>query len=489
MRSPSNTTPPASTELTVRTPDGATHRFSRSFHIGRDRDCEVSIQDAHVSRRHAVVLFAGGRWSLRDLQSANGILVDGRRVEIAAIDEDVTVSLGDDGPQLEFALERASIAAAPPASAEEPVDEAMLIADYAERYFGSGADEDEVVGGRTMMIRRAFDQVQRKQKRRHRWIVAAVTLLAVAAGGYAYYNVRQLREQQALAAEIFYSMKTIDVNIAALEQRMTASGAGQDQVRKYLEDRRKLEANYEQFVAGLSARNLSEQDRLILRVTRSLGECDVTAPPEYIREVHTYIRKWQATGRFVRAAKLAQDMGYTRRIIEELLKQNLAPQFFYLAMQESDFEPFRSGPPTRWGIAKGMWQFIPETGARFGLKIGPLAKSAGPDRDDERLHWEKATVAAARYIKDIYSTDAQASGLLVMASYNWGERRIIDLLRTMPADPRERNFWKLLERYRDRMPLQTYDYVFHIVAAAVIGENPRLFGFPMDSPLMALDKS
>ena len=102
---------------------------------------------------------------------------------------------------------------------------------------------------------------------------------------------------------------------------------------------------------------------------------------EYIREVHTYIRKWQTSGRFVRAAKLAQDTGYTRAIVEELLKQSLAPQFFYLAMQESDFEPFRSGPPTRWGIAKGMWQFIPETGARYGLKIGPLAKPAVPDKD------------------------------------------------------------------------------------------------------------
>ena len=40
-----------------------------------------------------------------------------------------------------------------------------------------------------------------------------------------------------------------------------------------------------------------------------------------------------------------------------------------------------------------------------------------------------------RYVKNIYATDAQASGLLVMASYNWGEHRVIDLLRTMPDEP------------------------------------------------------
>ena len=74
-----------------------------------------------------------------------------------------------------------------------------------------------------------------------------------------------------------------------------------------------------------------------------------------------------------------------------------------------------------------------------------------------------------------------------MASYNWGEQRIIDLLRMMPPDPRERNFWKLLTKYRERIPGQTYDYVFSIISAAVIGENPRLFGFDFDSPLKGLE--
>ena len=113
-------------------------------------------------------------------------------------------------------------------------------------------------------------------------------------------------------------------------------------------------------------------------------------------------------------------------------------------MQESGFIPTLSGPPTRSGIAKGMWQFIPETGKRYGLNIGPYYRDARVDPADDRLNWEKATVAAASYIKDIYATEAQASGLLVMASYNWGERRVIDRLRKMPLNPRERNFWTLL---------------------------------------------
>jgi membrane-bound lytic murein transglycosylase D len=70
-----------------------------------------------------------------------------------------------------------------------------------------------------------------------------------------------------------------------------------------------------------------------------------------------------------------------------------------------------------------------------------------------------------------------------MASYNWGERRVVKLIKTMPENPRERNFWQLITAYRQKIPDETYDYVFSIFTAAVIGENPRLFGFDFDNPL------
>ncbi|HTY57788.1 MAG TPA: forkhead-associated protein, partial [Bacteroidota bacterium] len=78
-------------------------------------------------------------------------------------------------------------------------------------------------------------------------------------------------------------------------------------------------------------------------------------------------------------------------------------------------------------------------------------------------------------------TDAQASGLLVMACYNWDETKIHEMLNSMPENPRQRNFWSLLARHT--LPEETYDYVFYIISAAVIGEDPRLFGFDFDNPL------
>jgi hypothetical protein len=72
-----------------------------------------------------------------------------------------------------------------------------------------------------------------------------------------------------------------------------------------------------------------------------------------------------------------------------------------------------------------------------------------------------------------------------MASYNWGEGRVVKLLRSLPANPRERNFWRVLQRYRQQVPNETYDYVVSIVSAAAIGENPKLFGLNFDNPLPA----
>lgn len=471
MTTPRDPVPSQPPEITVRTPDRRTYRFRSTFVIGRDRDCDVRLDDGRVSRRHARGVFERGEWRIEDLDSGNGLYVGDRRVQSAPVKPAATVRLGPDGPQLDL-------------DAELQVGETIILSDYMERYFKDEAG-DRPVGKDTVMIRKAFKRVQQRQRRTYVAAIGVVAAVALVAAGYAYYNYRQVRQQQSIAEEMFYSMKAIDVSLAALEVKLLASGGaqGQEDVQRYRERRRELEANYERFLSGLSGRQFSPQEQSILRVTRLFGECEVAAPPEYLAEVMTYIRRWQSTKRYASAVGHAQQMGYVPRIVQAFQQQNLPPQFFYLAMQESDFIETRTGPPTRMGFAKGMWMFIPDTGRRYGLTIGPLQAYARPDPQDDRHNWEKATRAAAAYIKDIYSTDAQASGLLVMASYNWGEGRIINLLRSMPANPRERNFWQLLVRYRERVPKETYDYVLSIVSAAAIGENPRLFGFNFDNPL------
>ena len=457
-----------------------TFHFERTFRIGRTADCEISLRGECVSRTHTEVAFEDGQWLIRDLQSSNGTYVDGERIQTAPVGKKSTIRLGQTGPRISLEVE------SPAANQAVPTETEVQLSHYVEHYFG-GHDSDGNAGQHTMFVRQAFKHVQSKQKTRYRSIIAGLVLLAVGVGWYAFYEHEQSRRQRILAENLFYTMKSLDLDIAHLQSVVmgTHSQMGMEEIKKYQGRRNEMEKDYDHFLDTLHVYDskMSEQDRLIFRITRVFGECELNMPASYVAEVHKYIKKWQASDRLPKAIQLANERGYTSNISQNLLAQGLPEQFFYLALQESNFDPYISGPVTRAGIAKGMWQFIPQTAIQYGLRVGPFVDQRRPDPGDDRHHYELETKAAARYLKDLYSTDAQASGFLVMASYNWGENQVLPLIRSMPANPKDRNFWQLLAKYRDQIPLETYDYVFYIASAAVIGENPRLFGFQFDNPL------
>lgn len=481
MQSSSSPAPPMLRVRVASAASSAEFRFDKPFRVGRGDDCEVRIQDDYVSRCHLMVTYADGAWQVKDNNSSNGLYSGAERVPSASITDRKELRLGVSGPILHFEVEQ------PP-----PPPPILQKTALVNRYFGDAKD-GEPMSDRTVFIRQSFQQVQKKQRSKFVMILGAVGVFALALAGVAFYQHRQLSERQAVAQELFYSMKSLDVDISNLEKIILDSNnaQGREQIRKYQERRREMERNYDRFLTTLKVYDskLSEKDRLIMRVARVLGECELAIPPSFKTEIQNYIAKWQSSPRLPQAIARARLNGYDRRITRELLERNLPPQFFYLALQESGFDPFISGPPTYKGIAKGMWQFIPETGVKYGLKIGPLADFPRPDTGDDRHNWERATGAAVRYLQDLYSTDALASGMLVMASYNWGEDKVIRLIRSLPANARERNFWVLLTKYRDQIPKETYDYVFYIVSAAIIGENPKLFGFNFESPTASISSA
>lgn len=464
--------------------DGPIERtFEAPFRIGRDAACEIVIQNGFVSRVHLEVSYEADQWIIKDLNSSNGLYVDGQRVQTIGLGEKTVVRLGSEGPEITFAVE--VVQAQAPAPGEH-----TIVASYISRYFDERPKE-EPVGEHTMFVRRAFQQVQKKQRRKYGKIVGALAVLLVVAAAFGIYEHQQNRKQRMLAENLFYSMKSLDVDIANVERLVLQSpnGTGAGEIKKYQTRRKNMEQDYDRFLSTLHVYDpkMTPQERLILRVARIFGECELAMPPEFVTEINNYIKKWQSSGRLKKAIQTAKANGYTNVIAHQLLDQDLPPQFFYLALQESDFNPYISGPMTYKGIAKGMWQFIPETAIKYGLHLGPLVDLPRPDPGDDRHHWDRETKAASAYLKDLYSTDAQASGLLVMACYNWGEKSVLPLVQSMPENPRERNFWKLLTKYRDKIPQETYDYVFYISSAAVIGEDPHLFGFDFDNPLGSLD--
>lgn len=469
--------------ISVQCDAGEPREFRTSFHIGRAANCELCISDAHVSRNHAEVCPENGSWVIRDLRSSNGLFLDGKRVTSAPLQAGTVIRLGIDGPQLRFQLPAPESV---PAQAP-PAGEDTIVSRYAERYFGGADLRDRAAGDHTMYIRRAFQKVQSRQRR---YYVALLSTVLCAAGltlGYALHLRREVARNRELARSLFYSMKTLDMEIAALRLSVgqTQNENAVQAINRYEQRRKQMEQTYDAFLvsAHVYKPGMTDRQRLIFSVARSLGECELDMPEDFSEEIERYIRGWISSGRFLRDIRTAQQQGYTQSIPRELEEHGLPPQFFYIAMQESDFNPQASGPSTRFGIAKGMWQLIPGTAVRYGLHLGPYTDLSRADPSDEREQAPKATRAAAEYLQNLYSTDAQASGLLVMACYNWGEYAVLPFVRKLPPNPRDRNFWKLLAAHRSEVPQQTYDYVLSITAAAVVGENPRLFGFDFDNPL------
>lgn len=455
--------------ITVGDSDG--REFTETVRVGRDATCTVRIDHEGVSRLHAEFFRAGVVWYVRDLGSSNGTYLDGSAITESPLPARCTVTLGVDGPRMGISYQ------APVGNAPESLEE------FAAHYLDGRSQAP--AGDRTMMVRRAFSTVQRRQKRRYGSVIAGVGALLLVAVAVGIYQYVQLQRTRALAEQIFYNMKAIELQLAKLEvqaelsadsKRMVEAERGREQLAQ-------MANQYDALLEELGVLNdrLPQEDRMILHMARVFGECEAAMPEEFVGEVKRYIGIWRSNQRLADALGKAHAQNLVPQMSRILQDHRMPPQFFYVALQESDFRHDAVGPATRFGIAKGLWQFMPETAAHYGLRTGPLHDQRTYDPDDQRFDPAAATDAAARYLRDLYSGEAQASGLLVLASYNWGTTRVRNRIRAMKENPRDRNFWALLAQ--TDVPKETRDYVFLIFAAAVIGENPRLFGFDFDNPL------
>ena len=78
--------------------DVQSYAFSQPFRIGRTDDCGLPVKNEYVSRNHAEVVFENGQWCVRDLNSGNGLFVDGRRTQMVLVGHSATFRLGIAGP-------------------------------------------------------------------------------------------------------------------------------------------------------------------------------------------------------------------------------------------------------------------------------------------------------------------------------------------------------------------------------------------------------
>ena len=141
-------------------------------------------------------------------------------------------------------------------------------------------------------------------------------------------------------------------------------------------------------------------------------------------------------------------------LIESLLKkQHLPDDLKYIAIAESALRPHVGSPKK----AIGFWQFMAATGRKYDLKIDA--------EKDERRNIFKSTQAAIMYFKDLY--DLFESWTLAAAAYNMGEEG----LQAEILAQKTNNYFRLY------LPLETQRYVFRVISAKIILENPEEYGF------------
>jgi membrane-bound lytic murein transglycosylase D len=146
-----------------------------------------------------------------------------------------------------------------------------------------------------------------------------------------------------------------------------------------------------------------------------------------------------------------------QRIFEE---EGLPRDLAQVAMVESSFIPHARSPKA----ACGIWQFMPRTGRQYGLTSNAVV--------DERSDPEKATRAAARYLR--YLHELFHDWYLAMAAYNAGEGRVLRAMeRTGLTD-----FWQLAGS--GLLKPQTQNYVPAVIAATLIVKNPSHYGFEVE---------
>jgi membrane-bound lytic murein transglycosylase D len=165
-------------------------------------------------------------------------------------------------------------------------------------------------------------------------------------------------------------------------------------------------------------------------------------------------------GRATMEAGLSRSVRY-RGMAERIFKEEGVPtDLIWLAQVESGWNPYSLSS----AAAKGIWQFIPSTGSRFGLQQNYWV--------DERANPEKSTRAAAKYLKFL-ATRYRNDWSLALAAYNTGEGNVDNAITRAGT----RDFWRL--HRSGFLANETRNYVPAILAVVTIAKSPRKYGFDL----------
>lgn len=163
---------------------------------------------------------------------------------------------------------------------------------------------------------------------------------------------------------------------------------------------------------------------------------------------------------------LIRSAAYKEMIDRVLDEQRIPRAFAYLPVIESAYLPNL----TSKAGARGIWQFMPATAREYGLRVDWWI--------DDRVDPQRSTVAAARYLKDLYRMFSDWP--LALAAYNCGPGRV----RRTLAEHEASTFWELHEK--SALPKETRGYVPTFFATVAIAGSPETFGFELRDPIQGV---
>lgn len=184
--------------------------------------------------------------------------------------------------------------------------------------------------------------------------------------------------------------------------------------------------------------------------------------------IEKYVKKY-TEGAGLKATLIGFERAQTKRAEAERIfeEEGVPAELVWLAQVESLWRSQAVSP----AAAAGVWQFIPKTAVRFGLR-------ADAERDD-RYDFTKQTRIAARYLRFLYDY-YDGNWELAIGAYNTGEENM-DLAIARAGGVRD--FWVL----RDKAVLhpETAEYVPKVLAASIVGTSPNRFGLGAAAPKSA----
>ena len=503
--------------------------------IGRSSSNSITMHSCEkaVSGHHAIIYKSPDKIMIQDMQSTNGTFVDEDRINEKELSPGVIIGLGKTGPRLKLIVSdtelttgqvveaapkentgartiendgleneassksggnitrtASGIISKPQHSGSEPiipqaesltmdmerklVEKRMDVDDMHslmkdEKRLEKILDRGKISDTQSSMLVSAYGA---RKKTRNQWmiivgIVSAISLLVILFLGIRVYQYSQMLEK-GLSLE-----EKLDIYEAKISKANDNPDINKNELAKLILE---LEETKKQLASVKE--NLKEDDfvkfytdtteKLIDNIMMRFGEADYHIPEEMVNRVKYHISIYSGRLKSIITRYFQRKNVYFPMIRDVLERENLPVELAYISMLESGFNP----KALSHAGARGLWQFMPATGRRYGLRVD--------DNVDERCNPQKATNAAAEYFKDLIAEfGGKSSIMLAMAAYNAGEGRVRGALRKIDDPMRNRDFWYI---YRmGYLAEETNEYIPRVLALMIMDENPVKYGFKTSS--------